>query len=141
MVDVIFPPQGQYPGKEYNLRPGAFFGSFQIKVMPLFAVVAIVPLGVVGAFSIRTAQEVIIANIANQLENCIRRAVLLCSGDVILEERVKLEGCHAERSGLPICTGWRTCATSMDRFLWHRLYSRAGGIRGTGVSRLPWVVF
>ena len=51
------------------MRPGAFFSGFQIKVMLLFVVVAIMPLGIVGLFSIRTAQEVIIANIANQLEN------------------------------------------------------------------------
>jgi len=45
------------------------FNNFQIRVMLLFLVIALIPLAIVGAFSIRTAEQLIISTVSNQLEN------------------------------------------------------------------------
>jgi signal transduction histidine kinase len=47
----------------------AFFNNLQIRVMLLFLLSALVPLSIVGAFSIRTAEELITNMVSNQLEN------------------------------------------------------------------------
>jgi len=46
-----------------------FFNNLQIRVMLLFLLSALVPLSIVGAFSIRTAEELITNMVSNQLEN------------------------------------------------------------------------
>jgi len=51
------------------LQRMSFLSNLQIKVMLLFFIVAFVPLGIVAAFSIKTAEELIINMVSNQLEN------------------------------------------------------------------------
>jgi len=46
-----------------------FFNNLQIRVMLLFLLSALVPLSIVGAFSIRTAEELITNMVSSQLEN------------------------------------------------------------------------
>ena len=53
------------------------FNNLQVKVMLLFLVVALVPLGIVGIFSIRTAEELIVNMASNQLENVANDKVAL----------------------------------------------------------------
>ncbi len=47
----------------------SFFNNLQIRVMLLLLLSALVPLSIVGAFSIRTAEELITNMVSNQLEN------------------------------------------------------------------------
>ncbi|GAB4349980.1 MAG: hypothetical protein Kow0099_33320 [Candidatus Abyssubacteria bacterium] len=45
------------------------FDNLQVRVMLLFLLISLVPLGVVGAFSVRTAEELIMNLVSNHLEN------------------------------------------------------------------------
>jgi len=51
------------------LPPRSFLNNLQIRVMLLFLLAALVPLSIVGAFSIRTAEEIITSMITSELEN------------------------------------------------------------------------
>jgi len=46
-----------------------FFNNLRIKLMLLFLLSALAPLSIVGAFSIRTAEELITEMVSNQLKN------------------------------------------------------------------------
>ncbi len=49
--------------------PKSFFNNLQNRVMLLFLLCALVPLSIVGTFSIRTAEELITEMVSSQLEN------------------------------------------------------------------------
>ena len=51
------------------MRSVSFLNNLQIKVMLLFLLVALVPLAIVGAFSIKTAEQLIINTVSSQLDN------------------------------------------------------------------------
>lgn len=60
------------------MRKGLVFANLQIKVMLLFVAIALVPLGVMGAFAIKTAEELILNMVKNQIEHvAVDKAVLL----------------------------------------------------------------
>lgn len=46
-----------------------FFNNLQARVMLLFLLIALVPLGIVGVFSVRTAEQLITSMVSNHLEN------------------------------------------------------------------------
>ncbi|MBU4234225.1 MAG: HAMP domain-containing protein [Proteobacteria bacterium] len=60
------------------MRKGLVFANLQIKVMLLFVAIALVPLGVMGAFAIKTAEELILNMVKNQIEHvAVDKAALL----------------------------------------------------------------
>jgi two-component system NtrC family sensor kinase len=60
------------------VRKGLVFANLQIKVMLLFVAIALVPLGVMGAFAIKTAEELILNMVKNQIEHvAVDKAALL----------------------------------------------------------------
>lgn len=55
-----------------------FLANLQIKVMLLFVAIALVPLGVMGAFAIKTAEELILNMVKNQIKHvAVDKAALL----------------------------------------------------------------
>jgi len=55
-----------------------FLGNLQFKVMLLFVAIALAPLGVMGAFALKTAEELIINMVRNQIEHvAVDKATLL----------------------------------------------------------------
>jgi two-component system, NtrC family, sensor kinase len=51
------------------LRKKFFLTNLQMKVMLLFVAIALAPLGIVGAFAIKTAEELILSMVKNQIEH------------------------------------------------------------------------
>jgi signal transduction histidine kinase len=51
------------------VRKRLVFTNLQLKVMVLFILVALAPLGIVGAFAIKTAEELILNMVKNQIEH------------------------------------------------------------------------
>jgi two-component system, NtrC family, sensor kinase len=49
--------------------PLAVFANLQIKVMLLFVLLALAPLGIMGALAIKTAEELIISMVKNQIQH------------------------------------------------------------------------
>jgi two-component system, NtrC family, sensor kinase len=55
-----------------------FLANLQIKVMLLFVAIALVPLGIMGAFAIKTAEELILNMVKNQIKHvAVDKAALL----------------------------------------------------------------
>ncbi len=60
------------------MRKKLFLTNLQIKVMLLFVVLALAPLGIMGAFAIKTAEELILGMVKNQIEHvAVDKAALL----------------------------------------------------------------
>jgi two-component system NtrC family sensor kinase len=72
------------------LRKIPFASNLQIKVGLLFLLVALIPLAIVGTFSIKTAEDLILNMVSNQLENVATDKVALLAR-WISERRVDLQ--------------------------------------------------
>jgi two-component system, NtrC family, sensor kinase len=60
------------------LKKKLFFTNLQVKVMLLFVAIALAPLGIMGAFALKTAEELISSMVKNQIQHvAVDKAALL----------------------------------------------------------------
>ncbi|MDI6854516.1 MAG: cache domain-containing protein [Deltaproteobacteria bacterium] len=60
------------------MRKKPFLTNLQVKVMLLFVAIALAPLGIMGAFAIKTAEELILSMVRNQIQHvAVDKAALL----------------------------------------------------------------